>query len=157
MMSQQQQLQMGAGPSFGPPTMGPNMAGPPTMGPNMAGPPNCNNPLYNQISPHSVASALALIGVDPGYYSDSDVSSNSSDKQAESGQTSPATGRIAVPIPPTAVPTSEPQMPVSLDLYLSPCLTITKYVKHQPEPAFTVSGLFRCSRNPNYCRLFMAY
>lgn len=116
-MSQQQQLQMGAGPSFGPPTMGPNMAGPPTMGPNMAGPPNCNNPLYNQISPHSVASALALIGVDPGYYSDSDVSSNSSDKQAESGQTSPATGRIAVPIPPTAVPTSEPQMPENNSSY----------------------------------------
>lgn len=45
--------------------------------------------LYHQLSPHSVASTLAQIGVDPGYYSDSECSSNSSDKVAEEGNVSP--------------------------------------------------------------------
>ena len=57
---------------------------------------NTNNLMHQYLSPHAVASTLAQIGVDPGYFSDSECSSNSSDKTAEDGaqNTSPADKQI---------------------------------------------------------------
>jgi len=50
--------------------------------------------IYQQLSPHSVASTLAQIGVDPGYYSDSECSSNSSEKVNEEGNVSPQQNKL---------------------------------------------------------------
>jgi len=50
--------------------------------------------LYQQLTSHSVASTLAQIGVDPGYYSDSECSSNSSDKVNEEGNSSPPQNKL---------------------------------------------------------------
>ena len=48
-----------------------------------------------QLYQHSVASTLAQIGVDPGYYSDSECSSNSSDKVNEEGNVSPPQNKLS--------------------------------------------------------------
>lgn len=54
---------------------------------------------------HSVASTLAQIGVDPGYYSDSECSSNSSEKVTdEQGNVSPQQSKL------TRIPEQQPQV-----------------------------------------------
>lgn len=53
-----------------------------------------SNPNQQLQYQHSVASTLAQIGVDPGYYSDSECSSNSSEKVNEEGNISPQQNKL---------------------------------------------------------------